>query len=96
MADADHLLQEENYEEALQRVRELQAMLDEKNLELARLRAELAETRAESERVLKEAPQTPLSANKVLSDPFGGVSVAGIGLMLLLFLILVNIILRIS
>lgn len=93
--DADELLQEGNYEAAVRRAKELQAMLDLKNLELARLRMELAETRGESERVLEEAPTTPLSANKVLSDPFGGVSVAGFGLMVVLFVILVNVILRI-
>lgn len=95
MPDAEELLQERNYELALRRVRELQATLDTKNLELARLRADLAETRAQSEKVLKEAPKTPLSANKIVSDPFGGVSVAGFGVMLVLFFILVNVVLRI-
>lgn len=73
----------------------LHGLLEARNLELARLRAELAETKAETNRVLKQAPVAPLSANKMLSDPFGGVSVAGFGLMLLLFLIVVNIILHI-
>lgn len=94
--DPDQLLQSANYESAMTRVRELQALLDAKNLELSRLRTELAETRAESERVLKDAPNTPLPANKLLADPFGGVSVAGFGLMLLLFLVLVNVIIRIA
>lgn len=93
--DAEALLQQGNYEHAMQRVKDLQEMLDSKNLELARLKTELAETKAESERVLKEAPKTPLSANKLLSDPFGGVSLTGFGLMLLLFLIIVNIILNV-
>lgn len=88
MGDADVLLREGNYELAMSRVRDLQAMLDAKNLELARLKTELAETRASTDTVLKEAPKAPLSANKVFSDPFGGVSIAGLGLMFLLFLAL--------
>lgn len=95
MRDPDELLQDDKYALAMSRVRELQQSLEAKNLELVRLKTELAETKAETERVLRDAPTTPLSANKVVSDPFGGVSIVGLGLMLLLFLILVNVILRI-
>lgn len=84
-----------SYEDAIARIVELQTLLDEKNLELSRLKTEVAETRAETDRVLKDAPVTPIAANKLLSDPFGGVSVAGFGLMLLLFLLVVNIVLQI-
>lgn len=92
--DVDALTGHDDYEKAMAKVKDLQKQLDEKNLELAILRTDLAETRAKTDRVLKEAPTTPLSANKMLSDPFGGVSVAGFGLMVLLFLVLVNVILR--
>lgn len=90
----DQLLEERNFDAAIERVRQLQQMLDAKNLELARLKTQLAETNAQTQTVLNDAPKTPLSANKFLSDPFGGVSIAGIGLMLLLFLLLVNVILK--
>lgn len=90
----DGATSERRYQEALAQVAQLQTSLDEKNLELSRLKTELAETRAETERVLKNAPSTPLPANSLLSDPFGGVSVTGLGLMLVLFLLVVNIILR--
>ncbi|CAN8073735.1 unnamed protein product [Agarophyton chilense] len=89
------LIEGRDFDAAIERVRQLQQMLDTKNLELARLKTQLAETNAQTQAVLDHAPRAPLSANKFLSDPFGGVSVAGIGLMLLLFLILVNVILRI-
>lgn len=94
LGDPDSLLSEGRYNEAIAKVALLQSMLDDKNLELARLKTELAETRAETDRVLKDAPVPPLAANKVLSDPFGGLSVTGFGLMLLLFLLVVNIVLR--
>lgn len=90
----DGATSERRYQEALAQVSQLQTTLDEKNLELSRLKAELAETRAETERVLTSAPTTPLPANSLLSDPFGGVSVTGLGLMVVLFLLVVNILLR--
>lgn len=95
LGDPAALLSDAKYDDALSRVVQLEALLDEKNLELSRLKTELEETRAETDRVLKDAPVTPIVANKLISDPFGGVSVAGLGLMLLLFLLVVNIILRI-
>lgn len=90
----DGATSEKRYQEALAQVAQLQTSLDEKNLELSRLKTELAETRAETERVLKSAPSTPLPANSLLSDPFGGVSATALGLMLVLFLLVVNILLR--
>ncbi|KAI0566996.1 vesicle-associated protein 1-2 [Gracilaria domingensis] len=89
------LMEGRDFDAAIERVRQLQQLLDAKNLELARLKTQLAETNAQTQAVLDNAPKAPISANKLLSDPFGGVSIAGIGLMLLLFLILVNVILRI-
>lgn len=95
-ADANTTMSTSNYEAALERVRELQAMLDGKNLELARLKTELAETKAESERILKEAPKVPLAANQMLTDPFGGVSMVSYGLLFLLFVVIVGVLFRIS
>lgn len=95
-SDDSTMVGDGSYEAALERVRELQAMLDAKNLELARLKTELAETKAESERVLKAAPKVPLSANQVLTDPFGGVSTVGYGLLFLLFVVIIGVLFRIS
>ena len=95
MPETDDLLKEGKHDTAVSKVRELNELLDEKNLELAQLKTELAEAKAEIERVLKEAPKTPLAANKVVSDPFGGVSIAGFGLMILLFAILVGVIVKV-
>lgn len=95
-ADANTTLSSNNYEAALERVKELQGMLDAKNLELARLKTELAETKAESERILKEAPKMPLAANQMLTDPYGGISMVSYGLLFLLFVVIVGILFRIS
>lgn len=95
LGDTSMLLTPEKYEEAMAKVTELQSMLNEKTLEVSRLKTELAETRAETNRVLKEAPVTPVSSNKIVTDPFGGVSVAGLGLLLIVVLLLVNVVLRI-
>lgn len=95
LGDTNTLLTPEKYEEAMAKVTELQSMLNEKTLEVSRLKTELAETRAETNRVLKEAPVTPVASNKIVTDPFGGVSVAGLGLLLIVFLLLVNVVLRV-
>lgn len=95
LGDTSMLLTPEKYEEAMAKVTELQSMLNEKTLEVSRLKTELAETRAETNRVLKEAPVTPIASNKIVTDPFGGVSVAGLGLLLIVVLLLVNVVLRI-
>lgn len=84
-------MHESNYDAALDRTRELQRLLEAKNLELARLRMELAETKAESERVLKEAPKLPLGGGGGWGDPMGGVGLVGWAVMgLLVIILLVN------
>lgn len=91
---AEELLQHD-YQTAVERVKQLQALLDAKNLQLNALKTEIAEARAETQRVLKEAPETPVGANKFVADPFGGVSLASILLMLVMFSVLTVVLFRV-
>eukprot|EP00177_Eucheuma_denticulatum_P003175 GFKZ01005718.1.p1 GENE.GFKZ01005718.1~~GFKZ01005718.1.p1 ORF type:complete len:299 (+),score=53.68 GFKZ01005718.1:24-899(+) len=89
--DPEDLMHERNYDAALDRARELQRLMEAKNLELARLRMELAETKAESERVLKDAPKLPVGGGGGWGDPMGGVGLVGWGVMgLFAIILLVN------
>lgn len=81
------LMSEGNGDKARRRVETLQGEVDGKAAEVARIKAALKETQAEKETVLREAPKAPLSANQVVTDPFGGVSVAAIALLMVLFAI---------
>lgn len=90
LPDVHELLKEGKREEAIKRVCELQGKLDEKNLELARLKTELAETQAETERVLRHAPAPPIAANKFVSDPFGGMNLATLAIVLTLFVVIIK------
>lgn len=88
MPDADALLRRGAADEAAKKVAELDARTQERNAQVARLRTELAETRAAEERTLLEAPKTPVQANTLVSDPFGGLSVVAVGLIFVIVLLM--------
>lgn len=85
LPDAEELLRPGNGVAARLRAEKLQNDVDTKAASLAALKADLRETKAETERVLSDAPKAPLAANQVATDPFGGVSIAAIALFILLF-----------
>lgn len=84
LPDADDLLKEGNGAAARARAEALQGDADGKAAALAKMRAELAERKAETSRVLDDAPRAPVAANRVVTDPFGGVSVAAVALFFVL------------
>lgn len=84
LPDVDDLLKEGNGAAARARAEALQADVDGKGGRIAGMRAELEEKTAETARVLDEAPRAPVSAQRAVTDPFGGVSVVAVGLFLLL------------
>lgn len=77
--------------EAERNVEGLQRNVDGKDRELARLRMEVEEKKAETKRILKSVPKAPLSANKFVADPYGGVSLAQVAVMILLAAVLAKV-----
>lgn len=90
LPDADELLRPGNGVAARVRAEKLQNEVDNKASTLAALKADYQETRAETDRVLRDAPKAPLAANQIATDPFGGLSIAAIALFILLFAVLVK------
>lgn len=84
LPDGDELLKEGNGAAARARAEALQADADGKAAALAKMRADLAERKAETARVLDDAPRAPVAANRAATDPFGGVSVAAVALFFVL------------
>lgn len=89
LPDSNELLRPGNGPAARARAEALQNEVDTKTATLAALKADLQETRAETTRILQDAPRAPLAANPVMTDPFGGVSMLAIALLVLLFAIIV-------
>lgn len=75
------LLAPGRHDEAVERAREMGRALDASRAEAARLRTAVEETVAAAETILEEAPKAPLATHVLASDAYGGVSVAGVGLM---------------
>lgn len=75
------LLAPGRHDEAVERAREVGRALDASRAEAARLRTAVEETVAAAETILEEAPKAPLATHVLASDAYGGVSVAGVGLM---------------
>lgn len=75
------LLAPGRHDEAVERARELSRALDASRAEAARVRTAVEETVAAAETILEDAPKAPLATHVLASDAYGGVSVAGVGLM---------------
>jgi len=75
------LLAPGRHDEAVERAREVGRALEASRAEVARVRTAVEETKAAAETILEEAPKAPLATHPLASDAYGGVSVAGVGLM---------------
>lgn len=80
----------ELYEDVVKRAKELETKLEERNLELARLKKELKETRENVKKVLAETHGG--NGKGVWDDPLGGVGIVGILVMAMLAWVLMRLI----